>query len=114
MKRLVVLMLICLLALTGCGNDKEPSEQIVGNLKTYYALPDGTWQADGYTYQYRLEIRGRLHNAAADSVFVYLSNLEEITFEQAWLAAGLSSNTEDYFAAEDAVLVEMKTVTDCS
>ena len=32
----------------------------------------------------------------------------EFTFEQAWKAAGFSSNTADYFAVEDAVLVEMK------
>lgn len=47
-----------------------------------------------------------MHNAAVDSTFVYLSNIENITFEQAWLAAGLSSNSKDYFAVEDAVLVD--------
>ena len=45
-------------------------------------------------------------NAAVDSTFVYLSNLESISFEQAWKAAGLSSNTADYFAVEDAILVD--------
>ena len=39
------------------------------------------------------------------TVFVYLSNLEKITFDQAYKAAGVSSNTNDYFAVEDAVLV---------
>ena len=78
-------------------------------MKTYYEMSDGTWQVDGQTYKYRLEIRGRMPNAAVDSTFVYLSNLECITFEQAWKAAGFSSNTADYFVAEDAVLVEMKT-----
>jgi hypothetical protein len=46
-------------------------------------------------------------NAAADSSFVYLSNIGEISFEQACMAAGLSSNTDDYFSPEEAVLVEM-------
>jgi hypothetical protein len=48
-------------------------------------------------------------NAAASTTFVYLSNIESITYEQAWKASGLSSNTEDYFSVEEAVLVEMKT-----
>ena len=48
-------------------------------------------------------------NAAVDSIFVYLSNQENISFEQAYLAAGISSDSNDYFAAEDAVLVDMKT-----
>lgn len=80
-----------------------------GNMKTYMEMGDGTWQCGGYTYRYRLEISGRMHGAEADSTFVYLSNLENITFDQAWKAAGLSSNLADYFAAEDAVLVEWRT-----
>ena len=75
-------------------------------LKTYYELSDGTYMAEGIGYRYKLEITGRMHGAAKDSTFVYLSNLETITFEQAWRAAGLSSNSEDYFAPEEAILVE--------
>ncbi len=82
-------------------------ETVEGNMKTYQELTDGTWFCDGYGYQYRLEIKGRLPNAAADSSFVYLSNIGNISFEQAWLAAGLSSDSDDYFSPEDAVLVEM-------
>ena len=33
---------------------------------------------DDYLYKYRLEITGRMPNAAVDSSFVYLSNIEEI------------------------------------
>lgn len=77
-----------------------------GNLETYYELSDGTWQCSGLSYKYRLEITGTMPNAAAASTFVYLSNLEHISFEQAYLAAGLSSNTEDYFSPDEAVLVE--------
>ena len=58
-------------------------------------------------YKYRLEIDGRMPNAAVDSSFVYLSNLEEITFDQAYQAAGISSNSDDYFSPDKAVLVEM-------
>lgn len=81
-------------------------ETIQGNLITYYKMNDGSWSADGHTYKYRLKISGRTPKAIKDSTFVYLSNLENISFEQAWKAAGLSSNTEDYFDVEEAVLVE--------
>ena len=80
--------------------------QLSGSLHTYSKNPDGTWQVNGLTYKYKLEISGRMPNAAVDSTFVYLSNLESISFEQAWKAAGLSSNTADYFAVEDAILVD--------
>ena len=75
-------------------------------LKTYYELSDGTYIAEDIIYRYRLEITGRMHGAAQDSTFVYLSNVENIPFERAWRAAGLSSNSEDYFAPEEAILVE--------
>ncbi|MFC2583303.1 MAG: hypothetical protein ACFNVX_03710 [Lachnoanaerobaculum saburreum] len=47
-------------------------------------------------------------NAAKNSTFVYLSNLPEISFEQAWKASGLSSSLDDYFSEEDAILVEQR------
>ena len=62
---------------------------------------------DDHLYKYRLEIHGRMPNAAVDSSFVYLSNFEGITFDQAYKAAGISSNSDDYFSPEKAVLVEM-------
>lgn len=89
--------------------DSGPVETVEGNLKIYYKNTDGTWQVDGKSYKYRLEISGRMPNAVADSTLVYLSNLETITFEHAWKAAGLSSNLDDYFDVEEAVLVEMIT-----
>ena len=49
-----------------------------------------------------------MNNAAKDSTFVFLSNIEEITFDQAWKASGLSSNMDDYFDIEDAKFVAMK------
>ena len=83
-------------------------DEIAGNMKTYREMADGTWMCDGFTYQYRLEIKGKMPNAAADTCFVYLSNIEEISFEQAYMAAGLSSDLDDYFSPEEAVLVEIK------
>lgn len=76
----------------------------------YYEMSDGTWKTDDYTYQYRLEITGRMNNAEKDSTFVYLSNTKDITFEQAWKASGFSSNTDDYFKEDEAKLVAMKQI----
>ena len=99
-------VLICLL-MSSCSKPVI-KDTIEGNFNTYYQMTDGTWSCDGYTYQYRLEIKGRLNNAVRDSVYVYLSNISEISFEQAWKASGLSSNSNDYFQKKDAVLVEMR------
>ena len=74
----------------------------------HYEMSDGTWRTDEQTYQYRLEITGRMNNAEKDSTYVFLSNLEEITLDQAWKASGLSSNMDDYFDVEDAKFVAMK------
>ena len=111
MKKLIalVLTLVCMLGLFGCSNQSlERTEAIEGNLKTYYKLSDGTWEYDGHIYKYRLELNGTMPNAKASSTFVYLSNIE-ISFDQAYKAAGISSNMNDYFAVEDAVLVDWTT-----
>lgn len=108
MKKLVALCmsLVCVLVV-GCESQTvERINTVKSDLKTYYEMSDGTWECEGHIYKHKLEISGRMNNAATDSTFVYLSNLENITFEQAWKAAGLSSNTNDYFAVEDAVLVD--------
>lgn len=101
-----LLSLACLLGLLGCEKENRVENTVAGNLQTYYEMSDGTWQCGGHSYQYRLEIAGGLNNAACDTTFVYLSNLETISFEQARKASGLSSHTGDYFPVEDAVLVE--------
>ena len=110
MKKIVSFILITtfLLCLIGCGKQTpEQVKTIKSDLKTYYELSDGSWECDGYIYKYRLEISGRMPNAACDTTYVYLSNVEDISFDQAWKAAGLSSNLDDYFSKTDAVLVEV-------
>lgn len=91
-------------------NEVNIETQIVETIKTvfvtYYKMSDGTWQLNGISYKYRLEIIGRMPNAVKDSTYVYLSNIENISFQQAYLAAGLSSSTTDYFPIEDAVFVD--------
>ena len=108
MKKILILLLCLLLtaSITGCGTQSiKPIDTIEGNMKTYSEMSDGTWQCDGHIYKYRLEISGRLSNAVKDSTYIYLSNIEDITFEQAWKASGLSSNMDDFLPAEAA---EMK------
>ena len=85
----------------------EPVAATDGNIKTYYEMSDGTWMCDDITYQYRLVISGRIPNAEKDTTFIYLSNKKDISFEQAWKASGLSSDSKDYFDTKDAVLVEL-------
>ena len=93
--------------------DSELTQEYLDNnelitMVQYYEMSDGTWKTDDHTYQYRLEITGRMGNADKDSTFVFLSNTKDITFEQAWKASGFSSNMEDYFKEEDAKFVAMK------
>ncbi len=105
----IPLLLICaflIISIAGCSNKATVKKAYDYGYKTYYEMNDGTWMLDDYSYKYRLEISGRMPNANKDTTFVYLSNMESISFEQAWKAAGLSSFSGDYFSPEDAVLVE--------
>lgn len=121
----LVLTALMLLSLIWCSK-KEPSvvltyevtdsdiaEEYWNNnrlvtMVKYYKMSDGTWKTDDYTYQYRLEITGRMNNADKDSTFVFLSNTKNITFDQAWKASGFSSNIDDYFKEYDAKFVALK------
>ena len=110
MKKLIVLFIVAVfaLAVAGCAKEVTVKRTVEGGVNTYYEMSDGTWKCGDHVYKYRLEISGRMPNAAVDSTFVYLSNLEEISFERAYMAAGVSSYSGDYFSPEEAVLVEMK------
>ena len=110
MKRVVLVPLCIMLVIvfSGCAKKAAVKNTIEGNMHTYYEMTDGTWMCDDHSYKYRLEITGRMPNAAVDSSFIYLSNIEEITFDQAYMAAGISSNSDDYFSQGKAVLVEMR------
>ena len=77
----------------------------------HYQTIDGKWHSEGYDYLYRLEVTGRMNNAAKNTTYVILCN-ENITFDQAWKAAGFSSNTEDYFDLEEAMIVGYRHFSD--
>ncbi len=79
-----------------------------GDFGTYYEMDDGTWTYEGRNYKYRLEITGRMNSAAKESTFIYLSNIEDIPFDRAVMASGLSSNMADYFSPDEAVFIGWK------
>ena len=76
-------------------------------MQYYYELDDGRWACGDYTYTYRLVLTGSIKsNTASTSItYIVLSNTQDITFEQAHKASGLSSNIDDYFDPETAVIV---------
>ena len=122
-----ILTLLCIFLLVGCSKSKSKTdivntfeetpagliEDYIENSKMvthtkYYEMGDGTWKTDEFTYKYRLEITGRLNSAEKDTTYVILSNTDDITFEQAWKASGLSSNESDYFEEDEAKIVAFK------
>jgi len=76
--------------------------------KTHYQDIDGSWVCNGYSYLFRLEVTGKLHASEKNSTYIILANRKDITFDQAWKASGLSSNLNDYFTPDDAVIVGIK------
>lgn len=108
MRKTICLLLICVLVMSFIAcKYKEPKiiEEYQG-FDTYYKMSNDTWQYKGFTYKYRLEISGTMPNTDKIVTYVYLSNLENITFNQALMASGLSSNLNDYFKPNEAVLVD--------
>lgn len=117
-----ILLFILLFCVSGCAKktgsvivntfEQTPAELIEETediiLETYYEMSDGTWKTNEHSYQYKLVITGKLNQAAKDTTYTILSNIEDITFEQAWKASGLSSSLNDYFDIEDAVFVGIK------
>lgn len=77
-------------------------------LSTYYKMSDGSWKTNEQIYQYKLDISGKLNNSEKTMIYTILSNKDDVTFEEAWKASGLSSNTGDYFKPEDAVIVAIQ------
>ncbi len=101
-------VLLAVLLFSCCAKEPAVKNTFDGSMKPYREMSDGTWQCEGRSYAKKLTLTGRMPNAAADSTFVYLTNLDNITFKQAYLAV-VSSSTDDFFAPEDAVLVDMTT-----
>ncbi len=128
MKKIVALVFVIVLLFTmaGCNIGKKPIEELkivrtfpattdpdyvpsqTGEetiMVRHYEMSDGTWKTDEYSYKYRLEVSGRMNNAAGESTYIILSNRPEISFDEAWKASGFSSNMDDYFDPKEAVIV---------
>lgn len=73
----------------------------------YQLMSNMTYKTDEYTYKYCLKITGRVHASKYDTTYVYLSNISDISFDRAWKASGLSSNSNDYFDESEAILVDI-------
>lgn len=112
MKKANILTLaILIFFLMGCGekeyiaqyNDSEEE----GILYTYYEMKDGSWKCDDVSYKYRLELTGRLPNAARDSSYVVLTDNKDLTFEEVSKSL-YSSLLKDSEIMQGSVIVEMK------
>ena len=104
-------MVFCALLFTGCGKTDiaktyNQSEKD-GILMTYYEMNDGTWQCGDTTYQFRLELDGRMPNAAADSYYAVLTDNKSLTFEDVSKSL-YSSLLADSKIMEGSIIVEMK------
>ena len=51
-----------------------------GIIATYYEMNNGTWQSDDRTYQFRLELTGRMPNAESDSLLCRTYGQREFNF----------------------------------
>lgn len=76
-----------------------------GIYETYYEMSDGTWKTDKYTYQYCLVLEDSLSGTGYTAQYTVLSNRDDLTFHQVFLASGISSSTAAYFSEDDAVIV---------
>lgn len=84
-------------------------------MHTYHKLSDGTWSVDildaetgdveALRYLYRIVLHDTMPNAEVDSNYIILSNRNDITFHEAFMASGISSNMNDYFTRDEAVFV---------
>ena len=125
MKRFAVLCVFVFLLgmLSACSDEKPrnteiryavtPEGQISQRMENeefviyseHYQNAEGDWVCGEYTYDFRLEITGRMPNAAKNSTYIVLSNTQDITFDETWPASGLSSNLSDYIDPSQSVIV---------
>lgn len=110
MKNLLISLLFLAVMLTGCGKNDivesyEPAEDN-DVLVAYHEMSDGTWKCGGTTYPFRLELSGRMPNAAVDSFYVVLTDNSALTFEDVTRSI-FGSSTKDSEIMNGSVIVEM-------
>lgn len=91
----------------------DQTEQLIENeeyviMTPYVETILGGFMVANNTYIHCLEITGHLSGAAKNTTYLVLANRKDITFDEAWRASGLSSDTADYFDPKDAVIVGYK------
>ena len=101
----VVLIAVSLLTLSGCTLPPRKISTVEGNVNTYHEMSDGTWKTDKYTYQHRLVLEDSIPGTGYTAQYTVLSNRDDLTFHQVFLASGISSSTSAYFSEDDAVIV---------
>lgn len=111
MKKILMILGLCTILLAGCGENEvvktyDQSENDTA-LKTYYEMKDGTWKCDDISYQFRLDLSGKMPNAEGESHFVVLTNNADLTFEDVSKSL-FSSSIEDGKIMEGSMIVEMK------
>lgn len=111
MKRTLIVIVLLPVLLIGCektdiAKTYEKSEND-GIIATYYEMNNGTWKCDDRTYQFRLELTGRMPNAESDSYYVVLTDNENLTFEDVSKSL-FGSLLEDSKIMESSIIVEMK------
>ncbi len=105
MKRaFLIVIIVLILCNTGCSSPRKTKTYDNG-LLTYYSMSDGSWMCDEISYKERLEIKGTINDN--EVTYILLSNIGDITFKQAELNSGISSNSRDYFSPEEAIMVEI-------
>ncbi len=105
MKRAITIVIIVLiLCITGCSSPRK-SKAYKDGIRTYYSLSDGSWLCEEISYKERLEIKGTIKDH--EVTYIYLSNIGDITFRQAELNSGISSNRSICFEPEEAIMVDM-------
>ena len=110
MKKILTVFVLCSLLFTGCTKNDiaktHKQSEKDGVIRTYYELKDGSWKCDDSTYQYRLELNGRMPNAAVESKYVVLTDNKNLSFEDVSKSL-FSSLLEDHEIMEGSVIVEM-------
>lgn len=89
MKKLLIFLGLFSMLLVGCGSNGtnwtvkayNQSEKD-GVVMTYYEMNDGTWKCNGISYKFRLELSGKMPNAADESNYVVLTDNADLTFEE--------------------------------
>ena len=125
-KRIIPFAMAVVLAVsalsTGCGtSDKEVAKANSSSKKSNNTkinaekrtLKDssedemGLWECDGFTYQYKKELKGKVPDTDSEVTFVVLTNDDSVTFEAAFDSM-YSSNNSKRFDESMTQIVEIK------